>query len=123
MSHGKTLYECYKKPSATKVAIWKRIEKEIQERGGYAVDVAGNCYTFSVRYMYRDSEGIEHLVHISPSKAEDRKKYHTAFYIDGKYSHCEGFFCTTPEQYERQMVRLYNRIAKVATNVTIVTHV
>jgi hypothetical protein len=123
MAHGKTLYECYKNPSATKIAIWEKIAQEIRERNGYDVDVSANTFHFTVRYMYKDDEGVEHYRFISQVNDVDLKKYTTAVYLNGKFSHNSSYYCRDDEQYNRKMTRFYNRLKKFHSDITLVTYV
>jgi len=123
MSHGSSLYECYKKPSATKVAIWKRIAQEIQERNGYDVDVSANTWNFTVSYLYEDDDGIEHYRYISHGNDMDLKRYTTAIYINGKFYHKSRYYCRDDAHYNRKMTRLYNKLKKFHSDITLVTYV
>ena len=53
------IWEAYGKPSATKVSIWREIEKRAKATDGYNDDlrVTGrNCYTFSTIYSYTQND-------------------------------------------------------------------
>ncbi len=123
MSQGRTLYDCYKNPSAEKIAKWEQIEQEIMERGGYAVNVSANTFKFTVRYMYRDNEDIEHYVYISSTKHEDYKRYTTAIYIGGRFIRNAVWYMTSDDKYLRRTKMLYNKLKKWNNDVMLVTFV
>lgn len=72
---GKHLYDVYKNPSQTKVAIWERIYEEYLRLGAYNISVRDNSFTFSVTYNYIDKDNHVHEVYVSPSTKKDVIKW------------------------------------------------
>lgn len=71
--YGRTLYECYNKPSTEKVSSWFNIHNEMVSKGGWGLTVLSYntfMYTCAYTYEYEPTNTKIMVVHTPTSKRE-----------------------------------------------------